>query len=134
MTRKEKAIEYAVVGGIGLVMAVIVALVRQLFWQIELIDIMRAMCDSFSVPGLILILVGAVIVCSNGGAFYAFGFAGRKFISLFQSDEKRKETRESYYDYRKRKQEKQRSFWSFFIVGGVFLLIGIAFLIAYYNV
>ncbi|MCH5160930.1 MAG: DUF3899 domain-containing protein [Clostridiales bacterium] len=134
MTGRDKAIEYSVVGGVGLVTTLIVAFIRRLFWLTESTDILRTLCDCFSVPGLILILIGAIIVCSNGGAFYAFGFAGKKFISLFQSDEKRKANKESYYDYRQRKQEKQRSFGSFFIIGGVFLLIGIAFLIAYYNV
>lgn len=131
---KRKIIECSIMSGVGLVVALIVAFARELFWQTDLKDIIRILCDCFSVPGLILICIGVIVVCSNGGAFYVFGYAGKKFISLFQSVEKRRANSESYYEYRQRKQEKKRAFLSYFIVGGAYLLAGICFLIVFYNI
>ncbi|MCM1367688.1 MAG: DUF3899 domain-containing protein [Roseburia sp.] len=129
---KRSIVEFSVIMGVGLVIALIVSLIKKLYWQTDITGIMLALCDSFSVAGLLLLCVGVITVCSNGGTFDVFGFAGKKFIGLFQSDEKRKKNKESFYEYRTRKHESKRSYASMLICGGVYLLIGIVFLICYY--
>ncbi len=39
-----------------------------------------------------------------------------------------------YYEYTQARREKKRSFWYLVIVGAAYLLVGIVFLIAYYQV
>ncbi len=130
---KKKLIRYSVTLGVGLAIALIVSFAKSLYWQDTAADVMRALSDCFVVPGMLLLLFGLLVVCSNGGTFDMLGYGTRKVLLLFRrkQDEKDKET---FYDYRKRKQESKRSFAYLLICGGVYIFIGLIFLILYYNV
>ncbi len=127
---KIRLIKIAVLAAVGAAIFLCAALIRGLFGMTEYRDIMRGLCDGFSVAGLILLLVGLIVVCSNGGAYDIMGFATKKFFSVFRRAEKR--SRETYAEYRERKGANKRTFVEFFIVGGVYFAAGMAFLIAYY--
>lgn len=127
---KTRLIKIGVLTAVGAVMFFCAALIRGLFGLTDYREIMRGLCDGFSAAGLILMLVGLIIVCSNGGAYDIMGFAARKFFSVFKKAENR--SRETYAEYRERKSANKRSFVEFFIVGGVYFAVGMAFLIAYY--
>lgn len=131
---KDKIIRYSVTMGVGLGLALIVSFSKQLYWQTDVVKIMRCLCDCFTVPGLLFILFGLLVVCSNGGTFDMLGFGCKKFISLFKSEKKRQENKQNFYEYRQQKQKKKRSFWYLIICGAVYLVIGIIFLIIFYNV
>ena len=132
MTDGKRLIVKYIVPAVALAVALCIALIQGLFGMTDKIAIMRSLTDCFSVSGAVLLLVGLIVVCSNGGAYDIAGFSVKKFFSVFQSAEKR--NKETYADYRARKSENKRSFLEFFIVGGAFYVIGMAFLIAYYSI
>lgn len=129
---KRRIIKYCVLTAVAAVIALCIALIQGLFGMTEKKDVLRSLTDCFSVSGAILLLVGLIVVCSNGGAYDIAGFAVKKFFSIFRSAEKR--SKETYSEYRARKGENKRSFIGFFIVGGVFFVAGMGLLIAYYSV
>lgn len=130
---KKKIIRYLITAGVGLVIALCVSFVKSLYWLEDITDIMQALSDCFVVPGLFLILFGLLVVCSNGGTFDMLGFGTKKVISVFKRHPSEKD-RESFYEYRNRKQESKRSFGYLIIVGVVFLAIGMIFFVLCYNV
>ena len=92
------------------------------------------LCDAFSVPGTLLILFGILIAVSNEGAFYALTwlvqYAGKTLIPG------QHRMRENYGDYvlRKRGKGKTGGYGFLFVVGGIFLAIGLAFMGLFYSV
>lgn len=128
---KKLVIRYSVTAGVGLAIAVLVSFARSLYWQEDTVSVLEVLCDCFAVPGLLLILFGLLVFCTNGGTFDIFGFGAKKFFGLFKRERTEKD-RESFYEYRKRKQENKRSFLYLIIVGAVFLVIGFIFFLLYH--
>lgn len=96
----------------------------------------KVLADSFTVPGVILIMVGLLILLSSFGAVdglaYALGGLFRRLIPGARHNEAEKET---YYDYVMRKKAKQRpSLLPFFVVGGIFLAVSIIYIVRFYGV
>ena len=94
----------------------------------------RLLCDAFSVPGILLILFGALIWASNEGALdgisYCLTILGR---SLIPGGRSKKDER--YADYVERKRNNRTKGYSFlFSAGGVSLVIGLVFLALFYFV
>lgn len=118
--------KYSITIAVGLAMAVGVSFLRSLYWQSNVKSVMMALTDTFSVPGLLLILVGLLIVCANHGAFYLLSFAGKKFIGLFKKVRSESD-KMSYYEYREMKSEKQHDYSYLLVCGGVFLIIALVF-------
>lgn len=130
---KKKIIKYAIAFGIAFIMALGVSFLKSLYWLDSTVEVMSALSDCFVVPGLLFILFGLLIVCSNGGTFDMLGFGLKKVILLFKIHQTEQD-KEGFYEYRKRKQEHKRSFAYIIIVGVFYLIIGLIFYILYYNV
>lgn len=90
-------------------------------------------CDAFSVPGILCLCFGLLLLASNGGAFDMLAYGVRKFFHLFKKDPIDRKYG-TYYDYQQAKRAKKRSFWYLIIIGGAYLLVGIALLVAFYLV
>lgn len=97
----------------------------------ELWEKMVMICDALTIPGLLLLMVGALIWVSNTGALdglmYAGMFAVRSLIpwGRYKYDEK-------YADFVERQREKRVKGYGFlFITGGITMAVAIVFLIAY---
>lgn len=88
------------------------------------------LCDAFSVSGVLVLGVGLLVFATNGGAFDMLAFGFIKLFDLFKKDLTKTKYR-TFYDYRQAQREKKRSFSSLLIVGGAFLLVGIALLLVY---
>ncbi len=93
----------------------------------------RILCDSFTFPGLMLILTAALIALSNEGAFLGIGYAVRYALyGLIPGLGSRQET---YAEYIERKTEKGRVKGYGFIlhVGLAYLLLALVFLLLFYR-
>ena len=93
----------------------------------------RILCDSFTFPGLMLILTAALIALSNEGAFLGIGYAVRcALYGLIPGLGSRQET---YAEYIERKTEKGRVKGYGFIlhVGLAYLLLALVFLLLFYR-
>ncbi len=96
------------------------------------LDQYRLLCDAFSVPGVLLIMFGALVWASNEGALLGVGYALRYAIySLIPG--KRLERDEKYGDYVARKRENKVSGYGFlFYTGLVSLGISLIFMALFY--
>lgn len=129
---KSKIIRYAITVLIGVVMAVSVSFIKSLYWLNDTVEIVKVLSDCFSLPGLVLVLFALLVVCSNGGTFDMLTFGVKKVVLLLKRNLSERD-RESFYEYRKRRQENKRSFAYIMIVGAVYLAIGIIFIAIYYS-
>ncbi len=89
------------------------------------------LCDAFTVPGMLLLMVGLLITLANAGAVdglaYALSVAGK---ALIPGGRKRTE---SYADFVERRNEKHAKGYGFLLIsGGVTMGIAMIFLVAYH--
>ncbi len=87
----------------------------------------RILSDAFAVPGVILMLVAALVWVSNDGFFDGLGYiVGRGLGTLIPFFRPKHET---YYDHLMSKKEKRIRGYSFlFFVGLVFTLVSVIFI------
>lgn len=90
------------------------------------------LCDAFAVSGMLMLGVGLLIFVTNGGAFDMLAFGFIKLIDLFKKDLTKVKYR-TFYDYHSAQSERKRPFLNIIIVGAVFTLVAVVFLIVYYN-
>ena len=87
--------------------------------------------NAFASPGILTICMGLLVVASNGGAFDMLAYGISSVFRLFRKDPIDRKYG-NFYEYRKAKQAKKRSFWYLVIVGAAFALISALLLIGYY--
>lgn len=93
----------------------------------------RLLCDAFSIAGVVLVAVSALILVFNTGVFtgLTYGLRGVKdiFLPFLQQEYV------PYREYRKKKMEKKVKGYSFiFFTGLAFLAVGIYFMVRFYGV
>ena len=96
-----------------------------------LVDKYRILTDAFSIPGIILIMVGALVYVSTEGFFDMLSYAlGRFAKTLIPFSEKSKET---FLEYKTRKSQERFTGYSFlFFTGIAFLVVAGVFMILFY--
>ena len=96
------------------------------YWNAtELVDIYKILADGFTVPGVILIMLTALVRLSAEGAFDGLSYVIRQGAYLLIP---RKYKHETYYDYKTSKGEKKPHGYScMFYVGVVLVLIALVF-------
>lgn len=135
---------YLITAAVVAVLVVAVAWIRGVFGEIKPSDLaltnetetqyrIRQICDAFTIPGVLCICFGLLVLASNGGAFDMLTYSVMAVFRLFKKDPIDRKYG-GYYEYTKAKREKKRSFWYLIIVGAVYLLVGVILLIVYYNV
>ena len=126
--KKNTAIKYAITTAIAGVFAILIVISRDFEGAKTLADKYRILADAFTIPGMLLVLIAAMVWISTTGFFdaltYAFGYVGSRMLPFFGATHKH----ETYYDYKVRKNDKRFSGYGFmFVVGAVFVLISIVF-------
>ena len=90
----------------------------------------KILSDAFTIPGVVFILIGALVWVSTDGFFDMFSFAIGKAVRTLIPFSKRSD--ETFYDYKVRKSEDRFTGYSFlFFVGIAFLAVAIVFLVLY---
>lgn len=91
--------------------------------------------DSCFITGMIFLSVGFIGFAAGEGTFDSLGFAVESIFVVRNWSLKRKfSERETFADYKDRKQEKRKGkkkSYNIFIVGGIYILIAAIFLIVY---
>lgn len=90
----------------------------------------RTWADSFTIPGLIYILIAALIFLINEGSLAALGYMGRIIVRTINPYSKKE--RMTYYEY-SQTRKKIKGYLCILWVGLVAFIIGMIFLILYYN-
>ena len=130
---KNQAIKYGAACGIALAYAIYLVISQNAFSQ-ELSRLLRILSDGFFLPGALMILIGLLMVVSNHGAFDALAYTGKSVKRLF-IPERPGEKRVNYREYVEQRREKKTTGFGFlFIVGGVFAVIGLIFMLVFYVV
>lgn len=134
MNRDRKTLlkKYIITFFIGGVLAYAYVALRD-FRGEPLLEKYRILCDAFTIPGLLLLMVGLLVAVSNEGIFdgllYALSYAAKAIIPLWGRQHER------YYDYVQRKREKRLHGYGFlFITGAVFMAAAMVFLILFYSI
>ena len=126
--------EYAVTTAVALAVGAIIALSRGIFQEDEIDMIITIISDAFFIPGVLLICVGLIVYASNEGLFlsisYGFKAIGRTITA--KKDEKLMD--EKYHEYYARQIEKKTKCKHFLIVGIVFVVISLVFVVVYFAV
>ena len=93
----------------------------------------RILCDAFTVPGVLMLMVGCLVALSNAGALLGLVYTLRHLASrLIPAIGHREET---YYEYLERRREKGgvRGYGFLFLTGGAFLAVALVFFVLFYK-
>ena len=135
-TLKTNLLKYGITSVVGIGMVWLYFLFRvESFAELaalEPVALYQLVCDAFTIPGMIIPLMGCMVWLSNEGALdgvsYAVSFAVRMLIPGMGGHER-------YGDYLERKRANRVKGYGFlFIVGGVFLAVALIFLALYQSV
>ena len=91
----------------------------------------RILVDGFTIPGIIFCLLGILIWLTNQGTLTGVSYAFRHAIRMLIPGSKKRE--ETYYEY-KESRKKFTGYLFIYVVGGLFLLVGIILLIIFYSI
>ena len=128
----KKALPYIITAVVGIIIFVIIICTKKIWNADETYVTMQIMSDACFVPGVLLGGIGLIIFASNGGAFDMLAYAVIRFFDLFKRDPRNKKYKD-FYEYREAKKEKKRGMAFMLIVGAVFILLAVIFLIVYYK-
>lgn len=129
--RKIKLIQYGICGSVCLLLAA-VYLISNDFLSLGTKDLLRILCDAFTIPGLLCVFAGLLVWGSNEGAFDGVGYVlSYAFHALIPGNI---HPRESYRDYLERKRGKRVAGYGFlFVCGGICILLALLFLILFHQ-
>ena len=132
---KKKLLQYGITAVVGALIALWVMNIEGMFLLIGAGApgaILSILCDAFFVPGILLVLFGALMWVANTGFFDSLGYALRTAAHMFLPFMKTE--RKSYYDYKTEKADKRGSTPYFmFIVGVVYMVLAVVFLLIWTN-
>ncbi len=112
---------------VALIFSIIVFAVVGGFHFVSTKETMKDLCDAFSIPGFLLAGFGILVFISNDGGFSMLSYSIKRIFAVFKKDPKM----EDFYEYKKRKVENPSPFKHYLIIGGMFFLIGMIFLIIF---
>ena len=123
---KERSwIKYVVTAGSGLVAAIVLCLVKGIFKMTETKEIVRVVCDAFTLVGLIMMGCGLLTVLNKAGAFDGLGYTFKSMKRVWTNYRHDENFPKTYYDYKQSVKGKRSSKWYLVIIGAGYLLIGI---------
>ena len=112
-------------------MSLIVMIIQGFFYKTDVVEIMKSLCDSFFVPGMILICVGLLCFADQGGTFDMLAYGIRRFFSVFKRDVTKVKYR-TFYEYRKAMQERDMQYGYILVTGILFVIVATVFLLLFY--
>ena len=95
----------------------------------------RALSDAFTIPGMLLLMLGLLVALSHAGSFIGLGYVMTHMLGgLIPGMRTHKEER--FYDYYQRKKKKEKAGgYGFLIISGLILLgVAVVFLVLFYQV
>ena len=129
----KKYLNYIITFVIGLSFSLAIMFSKNVLKQDSSNEVMHILCDSFFVPGVLLLGFGLLVIASNGGTFDMLIYGTKKFFNMFRKNVN-KELHETFYDYRTAKSENKMDFLHFIVVGLVFIAISAIFVLLWYEV
>ena len=107
----------------GVIIALGVCVLKDVFSMGEPVRILRTLCDAFFLPAVLLLGGGLMVMVSNNGIFDTLAYASRNVFNLLLPGPGRGRNPESFVDYRRRKHQRQGSYGFLLLAGGLHLLL-----------
>lgn len=129
-------VKYGITVAVGAVMSYIVFVNYGYTPNLPAAERYKILCDAFSIPGIMLTMIGALVFLSNEGAMDGISFLmGGLFKRLMPIGRWRDEKDETYAEHIARKRANRVTGYGFvFVVGGAYLAVAAVFMILFYQV
>ncbi len=127
----KKYYKYLITTIIGLLMALLIMVSKDIFNKTEPVEIFHILSDAFFVPGIMLTGFGLLVMASNGGTFDMLVYGTKLFFGLFKPVWEK--NNESFFEYREKKRSKKKSYGYLIIVGVGFIIVTIIMYYFYYK-
>ena len=111
---------------VALIIFTVCATLWGLFEESDALQIVRILADCCTIPAVLYVGVTLIGWVGSKGTFDIFGYSIKGLFSLWSKESYYH--RESFYDYRQKKDGERKPFnWPMLIVGLAFLLLAILF-------
>lgn len=124
-------IKYAIASIIAVCFVLLNLSLRDFFKETELKEKYRMLADSFTIPGLIYVLLGLLIMLTNKGSLDALGYMVRRAVKMLVPMSKKDNM--TYAEYKETKKG-IHGYGFLFYIGAVVTAVGIVFTILFYQV
>ncbi len=125
---KKYVISFALMG----ITTFFVLMIRDHSKATDLSAIYLNLADAFTIPAVIMLMVGLLVWVSTQGGFDMISYGLKRGISSIVPTFQK--TDEKFYDYKTRMEKKRKKGYSFlFISGGIYFIPAIVFNILYYT-
>ena len=104
---------------------------RDFIKETELKEKYRMLADSFTIPGLIYVLLGLLIMLTNKGSLDALGYMVKRAVKMLVPMSKKDNM--TYAEYKETKKG-IHGYGFLFYIGAVVTAVGIVFTILFYQV
>ena len=128
----KRAVEYAVTCCVCAAIAVAVIFLRGVLKVDDVNGVMRCLSDGFFVAGVFSLACGGLAFAGNKGILDAFVYTCRKIWVSLHNKEYRDSHKMTYEEYKDKRANKSKPIAYFFVVGGVFAVLGVLFAVLYY--
>ena len=128
---KVNSLKYGITCGIAAGMAYLTATLRGFSTEMAALEQYRILCDAFTIPGVVLLMLGLLVMIANAGNFLGISYLlvnGLRSLIPFGRKAER------YYDYyqRKKAQGKVTGYGFIFISGAIFMAVALVFYALFY--
>ena len=124
-------IKYAIASIIAVCFVLLNLSLRDFFKETELKEKYRMLADSFTIPGLIYVLLGLLIMLTNKGSLDALGYMVKRAVKMLVPMSKKDNM--TYTEYKETKKG-IHGYGFLFYIGAVVTAVGIVFTILFYQV
>ena len=127
---RNRLLKYGISAAVCAGLAVIYCATRN-FSQMALVEKYRTLCDAFTIPGVILLMVGLLVWIAGEGMFDSLTYLGRSFFWMFNQA---KPVR--YFDYIQEKRANRKHIRCGFLLlsGAIYLAVALIFMALFYKV
>lgn len=130
--KKRKYLKYIITLAIGLILALIICISKDIFNQGNINDVYHILVDAFFSSGILIFCYGLLVLAANGGTFTIITYGVRRFFGLFRKDIS-KELHKDYAEYKLARLDDQKPVLYLVVCGLILILISLIFLIPYYK-
>ena len=129
---KNKVMPYVTNVSVALALFVLCAVSNGLFSAETQVELVKILCDCFTVPGVFMTGFGLLSLIASTGAYDIMSYGVSYLISMFI---RHRERAESFYDYKLERAEKRKKWGAHtLIVGLVCFMAGLICLAVYYSI
>lgn len=132
---KKNILKYGISTAIALALAYLFISLRVDFQNpgdTPLVEWYRIVCDAFTVPGLIFLMVGCLVSLSNQGALDGIGYAATVAFRMLIGAGARMERYKEYLE--RRRANRMRGYGFLYVVGGACMAVSGVFMLLFYSV